>query len=112
MYASRVTCITRHELDGQYQNSEDGIPAPFLGQQLDVGEDMLGFFARWKGVVAALALSSKALFGCTDSLFGLFTVATVNGPVKTPSRTGCKKRLHRCSILLKERNIHETQGNH
>jgi len=59
MYASRVTCITRHELDGQYQNSEDGIPAPFLGQQLDVGEDMLGFFARWKGVVAALALSSK-----------------------------------------------------
>ena len=60
MYASRVTCITRHELDGQYENSEDGFPTPFLGQQLDISDaDMLGFIAIWKGVVAALALSSK-----------------------------------------------------
>jgi len=60
MYASRVTCITRHELDGQYENSEDGFPTPFLGQQLDISDaDMLGFIAIWKGVVAAPALSSK-----------------------------------------------------
>ena len=81
MYASRVTCITRHELDGQYENSEDGFPTPFLGQQLDISDaDMLGFIAIWKGVVAALALSSK-------------------------------RRLLRCSILLKK-NFNETQGNH
>ena len=49
-----------HELDGQYENSEDGFPTPFLGQQLDISDaDMLGFIAIWKGVVAALALSSK-----------------------------------------------------
>jgi hypothetical protein len=41
---------------------------------------MLGFIARWKGVVAALASSEKPLL--------------------------------RCSILLKERNLDETEDNH